>query len=162
MGKPKEGFKRVDLHLEDKLYDHLQSECDKTGLTMAEFLRRIIENRNGSEVRIDFLDIDQFSERQSNYIQMLKALLPIIVQSENVYQQDIDDIKESIEKIDSLTDEIWRYVTSTRERMYNDVRNKICKKITDTSYTVRKVKSHKPAKEPKENPTSTWKDGYVN
>lgn len=162
MAKTKDGFKRIEVQLDSALYSHLQEECEKTGLTMAEFLRRVVENRNGVEVKIDFLDIDQFAERQSEYVQMLKALLPIIVQSENVYQQDIDDIKASLSRIDDLTDEVWRYVTSTRERMYNDVRNKTCKKVTDSNYTVRQMKKKRPVKAKKENKTVGWNDGYVN
>lgn len=167
MANAKEGFKRIEVQLNEDLYNHLKEECEKTDLTMAQFLRKTIENRNGTEVTIDFLDIDQFAERQSEYIQMLKALLPIIAQSKSVYPQDVEDIRASIKKIDELTDEIWKYVTSTRTRMYDDVRNKICKKVTDSNYTVRSIKAaNKKEKEQKEkkssNPTAGWKDDFVN
>lgn len=163
MATTKEGYKRIEVQLDERLYNHLQGECEKTGLKMTEFLRRIIENRNGTEVTIDFLDIDQFTKRQSEYIQMIKALLPIIAQSENVYSQDVDDIKASLKNIDTLTDEIWKYVTQTRTRMYDDVRNKICKKVTDTNYTVRSIKKkEKKPRKKSDNPSATWKDDFVN
>lgn len=114
---------------------------------MAEFLRRIIENRNGTEVTIDFMDIDQFTERQDEYIRMIKALLPIIAQRGKVYPQDMEDIRASVDKMDELICEIWRYVVNTRIQMYGDVRNKICKKVTESNYTVRSLKGKKEKKE---------------
>lgn len=166
MANAKEGHKRIEVQLDENLYNHLQEECAKTGLTMAQFLRTIIENRNGTEVKIDFMDIDQFTERQSEYIQMIKALLPIIAQSGKVYPQDMEDIRTSVKETEALTAEIWRYVVSTRTRMYDDIRKKICKKITDTNYTVRSIKAanrkDKEKKEKSKNPTVGWNDDFVN
>lgn len=141
MANAKQGHKRIKVQLDEKLYNHLKSESEKTGLTMAEFLRRVIENRNGTEVTIDFLDIDQFTERQDEYIRMIKALLPIIDQSGKVYLQDIEEIRVSVGKMDELICEIWRHVVNIRTRMYDDVRNRICKKVTDSNYTVRNLKA---------------------
>lgn len=164
MANAKQGYKRIEVQLDEKLYNHLQNECEKTGLTMAEFLRRIIANRNGTEVRIDFLDIDQFTERQDEYTRMLKALLPIIAVSNNVYPQDMEDIRASIQKMDELTCEIWRYVVNTRTQMYDEVRDKVCKKVTASNYTVRSLKAKKEKKEKKhsDNSCGTWNDGFVN
>lgn len=164
MANAKQGHKRIEVQLDEKLYNHLRNECEKTGLTMAEFLRRIIENRNGTEVTIDFLDIDQFTERQDEYIRMIKALLPIIAQSGNVYPQDMEDIRASVNKMDELICEIWRYVVNTRTRMYDDVRNKICKKVVTSNYTVRSLKGKKEKKEKKcsDNLGGTLGDGFVN
>ena len=90
--------------------------------------------------------------------------IPVWQTRMNDGSQDMEDIRASVDKMDELICEIWRYVVNTRTRMYDDVRNKICKKVTDSNYTVRSLKTKKEKKEKKcsDNPSSIWGDGFVN
>ena len=87
------------------------------------------------ELTIDFADVYRYVEQIEQLTRKVDSILPTIYHSGKVYEQEAIFIKQTLNHINDVGNDVWRYVVAMRSEMFDSVHKYLYKTICKYSYT---------------------------
>ena len=107
-------------------------------MNLSEYVRSCLHRQSGVELSIDFADIDRYTSAIEKLVNTICGLAPILWGSGKAYGQDIMAILRSVQEINQLCNDTWRYVVDTRTQLYDEVRTKLYQSVKQNRYSRRR------------------------
>lgn len=131
-------MKQMHIKMDDKEYEQLKKDADQRGMNLSEYVRSCLHRQSGVELSIDFADIDKYASAIEKLVNTVCGLAPILWNSGKTYEQDIMAILRSVQEINRLCNDTWRYVVDTRTQLYDEVRAKLYQSVKQNRYSRRR------------------------
>jgi len=131
-------MKQMHIKMDDKEYEQLKKDADQRGMNLSEYVRSCLHRQSGVELSISFADIDRYASAIEKLVNTVCGLAPILWDSGKAYGQDITAILRSVQEINRLCNDTWRYVVDTRTQLYDEVRAKLYQSVKQNRYSRRR------------------------
>jgi len=131
-------MKQMHIKMDDKEYEQLKKNAEQREMNLSEYIRSCLHRQSGVELSIDFTDIDEYASAIEKLVNTICGLAPILWGSGKAYEHDIMVIFRSIQEINRLCNDTWRYVVDTRTRLYDEVRAKLYQSVKQNRYSRRR------------------------
>ena len=144
-------MRQMHIKMDDKEYEQLKKDAEQRGMNLSEYVRSCLHRQSGVELSIDFADIDRYASAIDKLVNTVCGLAPILWGSGKAYEQDIMAILRSVQEINRLCNDTWRYVVDTRTQLYDEIRAKLYQSVKQNRYSRRRkfatdTKDTKPQK----------------
>ena len=131
-------MKQMHIKMDDKEYEQLKKDAGQRGMNLSEYVRSCLHRQSGVELSIDFADIDKYASAIEKLVNTVCSLAPVLWNSGKAYGQDITAILRSIQEINRLCNDTWRYVVDTRTQLYDEARAKLYQSVKQNRYSRRR------------------------
>lgn len=133
-------MRMIKVWIDEEIYDIIKEASDNKDMPVSEYARDILSRKSNVELTIDFADVYRYVEIIEDLKQKINSILPSIFRSGRIYEQEAVLIKQTLNQISEKVNDTWRYVTTMRADMYDDVRKKLYHSIKQHSYSKRHTK----------------------
>ena len=103
-------------------------------MNLSEYFRDLLSKQSGVELVIDFADIDEYVKQIEQLRRKIDAILPTIYRSGKIYEQEAVLIKQLLNQVNETGNNIWRYVTSMRQDLFDSMQKDLYQTIRDNRY----------------------------
>ena len=131
---------RFQVWVDEEKYEELKEIAKEKDMAVSEYVRDLLYKKSDVELTIDFADVYRYVETIEDLKQKINSILPSIFRSGRIYEQEAVLIKQTLTQISEKVNDTWRYVTTMRVDMYDDVRKKLYHSVKQHSYSKRHTK----------------------
>ncbi|MBP3594355.1 MAG: hypothetical protein J6J44_07485 [Lachnospiraceae bacterium] len=131
---------RFQVWVDEEKYEELKEIAKEKDMAVSEYVRDLLYKKSDVELTIDFADVYRYVETIEDLKQKISSILPSIFRSGRIYEQEAVLIKQTLTQISEKVNDTWRYVTTMRADMYDDVRKKLYHSVKQHSYSKRHTK----------------------
>ena len=131
---------RFQVWVDEEKYEELKEIAKEKDMAVSEYVRDLLYKKSDVELTIDFADVYRYVETIEDLKQKINSILPSIFRSGRIYGQEAVLIKQTLTQISEKVNDTWRYVTTMRVDMYDDVRKKLYHSVKQHSYSKRHTK----------------------
>lgn len=132
-------MKFVKAYVNDDLYSEIVERANIKNMAISEYVKDILSKQSGVELTIGFADIDRYVDEIEDLKKKIDSVLPTIYRTGKIYEPQAALLKQTLNDINSKSNNIWRYVTETRSQMYNEVRAKLYTSVRVNGYKRRRT-----------------------
>ena len=133
-------MKMIKVWIDEELFDIVKEAADNKSMSVSEYVRDVLSKNSYVDITLDFADVYRYVETIEDLIQKINSILPSIFRSGRIYEQEAVLIKQTLNQISEKVNDTWRYVTTMRADMYDDVRKKLYHSVKQHSYSKRHTK----------------------
>ena len=125
----------IRINLDEELYYKVKEEAAEKDMNLSEYFRDLLMKQSGVELTIDFADVYRYVEQIEQLTRKVDSILPTIYRSGKAYEQEAIYIKQTLNHINDVGNDVWRYVVAMRSEMFDFVHKYLYKTIRKYSYT---------------------------
>lgn len=133
-------MRMIKVWIDEEIYDIIKEASNNKDMSVSEYARDILSRKSDVELTIDFADVYRYVETIEDLKQKIHSILPSIFRSGRIYEQEAVLIKQTLNQISEKVNDTWRYVTTMRADMYDEVRKKLYHSVKQHSYSKRHTK----------------------